>query len=79
MPKRYVLIALIAVLMSLNYGCGYTTRSALSPDIKSIYVNSFENKIAMADEQTDTRMYKGYRPGLEAEITKAIIDRFLFD
>lgn len=60
-------------------GCGYTTRSLLPPNYKTIYVENFKNSIKITAEQTNVRMYRGYRPGMEIEITKAVIDRYLFD
>lgn len=60
-------------------GCGYTTRSLLSPQFKAIHVENFANKVNITQEQTDERMYAGYRPGLEIDATRAVIDRFLFD
>ena len=77
MLKRYISLALILVLCAS--GCGYTTRSLLPSNYKTIYVDSFGNKIKITAEQSNVRMYRGYRPGLEAEITKAVIDKFLFD
>ncbi len=60
-------------------GCGYTTHSLLPAEFKSIHVDDFVNKINITQEQTDERMYRGYRPGLERDITVAAIDKFLFD
>ena len=60
-------------------GCGYTTRSLMSPHYKTIYVENFTNKIRITEEQSDVRMYRGYRPGMEIDITKDTVDRFLFD
>jgi hypothetical protein len=42
-------------------------------------VENFKNGINITAEQNELRMYRGYRPGMETEITKAVIDRFLFD
>lgn len=70
---------LILILSLYLAGCGYTTRSLLAPELKSVYVDNFTNKINVSREQTDERMYTSYRPGLEVDITKAIIDRFIFD
>lgn len=71
-----VMVLILGVFVS---GCGYTTRSLLSPAYRSIYVDSFINKIKINAEQSDARMYRGYRPAMEAEVTRQIIDRFLFD
>ena len=76
---RYKGTIFFLVYILLISGCGYTTHSLLSPKIKSIYVENFTNKVSITEEQGDERMYKGYRPGLEIDVTKAIIDKFLFD
>jgi hypothetical protein len=60
-------------------GCGYTTRSLLPAEFKTIRVENVVNKINVTAEQSNLRMYRGYRPGMEIELTKAIIDRYLFD
>lgn len=77
--KRNSAIYPLVLFLALLSGCGYTTRSLLPSNFKSIYIDNFVNEIKIAAEQTDERMYRGYRPGLERDITKAVIDRFLFD
>lgn len=67
---------LISVLVA---GCGYTTRSLLPANFKSIYVDNFTNSIKISAEQTDQRMYRGYRPGMETELTTAVKNKFLWD
>src|SRR3990167_296127 len=78
MRKSLMVYAVASFLIAVS-GCGYTTRSLLPPNFKSIYVANFVNMTRIAEEQTDERMYRGYKPGLERDITKAVIDRFLFD
>lgn len=68
-------IAMICVLS----GCGYTTQSLLPSEFKSIYVDNFKNSINVSAEQSNIRMYRGYRPGMEVDLTKAVRDKFLFD
>lgn len=77
MLKKFLPMVLALTLCAA--GCGYTTKSLLPSNYKTIFVNSFGNKIKITAEQSNVRMYRGYRPGLEAEITKAVIDKFLFD
>ena len=77
MSKRRLVLCTVLIIFAA--GCGYSTRSLLSSSYTSIYVDSITNKIKVAAEQSDVRMYRGYRPGLEAAVTKAIIDKFLFD
>ncbi|MBP7055816.1 MAG: hypothetical protein KBB52_03085 [Candidatus Omnitrophica bacterium] len=60
-------------------GCGYTTQSLLPSKYRTIYVENFKNSIKVTAEQTNIRMYRGYRPGMEIDITKTVIDRYLFD
>lgn len=71
------LILLLAVVHIA--GCGYTTRSLLPTNYKTIYIGTLFNSIQVTAEQSNQRMYRGYRPGLEIDVTKAIIDRFIFD
>lgn len=59
--------------------CGYTTRSLLPEYIKGIYVKNFKNEIDLTQEISSKNVYRLYRPGLEIELTNAIIDRFVFD
>jgi len=82
MMKKIALVnlALLFVMAACALpGCGYTTRSLLNPEYKTIYVSNFANDIRVTAEQTNMRMYRGYRPGMEIELTKAVIDRYLFD
>lgn len=75
--RKFPIILLIA-LFSIS-GCGYTTRSLLPTEFKTIYVENFVNKIKVTAESSDERMYRGYRPGMEIDVTKAIRDKYLFD
>jgi len=64
---------LAAFLISLILpGCGYTTRSAMPENIKSIYVKTVVNKINVAE-------IIAYKPGLEIDITNAIVRRLQRD
>lgn len=79
MVKKRVRVAGGVLFLFFVCGCGYTTHSMLSPDFRSIYVNNFQNKIKITAEQSDVRMYRGYRPGMETDLTKGVIDKFLSD
>ena len=52
--------------------CGYTQEARLPSGIKTIAVSTFKNEIPPKEQFA-------YRPGLEIELTNAIIDRFIFD
>ncbi|MFH0732572.1 MAG: LPS assembly lipoprotein LptE [Candidatus Omnitrophota bacterium] len=73
---KYFFLFLLLICLP---GCGYTTGSLLEPHIKKIYVENFANAIDITDEAEANNIYKTYRPRLEMDVTKAIIDKFIFD
>ena len=73
------ILMVLAVLTLAVSGCGYTTKSLLPSNYKTIYVENFKNDIKITAEQSNERMYRGYRPGMEIKITKAVIDKYLMD
>ena len=75
--KRFYFLPLIAIL-ALS-GCGYTTKSLLSESIKTVYIPPVKNGIDMTAEVTDRNPFRPYRPGLEVDLTNALINRFIFD
>ena len=76
--NRPFLLIVSAIIIFVS-GCGYTTRSLLPTEFKSIHVDNFKNEIKITAEQSNERMYVGYRPGMEIELTRAVIDKFLMD
>lgn len=78
MNTKYLLLIVIVATLSL-FGCGYTTGSLLPDHLKTIHVEDFQNKIDISDEPSDKRGYRIYRAGVEADITEAVIDQFIFD
>ena len=75
---RKFAVVLFAVIFFIA-GCGYTTKSLLPSNLKTIYVDNLVNQIKVTDESSDTRMYRGYRPGMELEATKTIRNKYLSD
>ncbi|MDD5436147.1 MAG: LPS assembly lipoprotein LptE [Candidatus Omnitrophica bacterium] len=73
---KYVYLPILIFMIS---GCGYTTRSLLPSDLVTIRVENFKNDIKITAEQSNVRMYRGYRPGMEVDITSAVIREFLKD
>lgn len=74
--KHSVIFLLCLFLMS---SCGYSTKSLLPSDQRNIYVEPFVNKINVTSETTQNNYYRVYRPRLESDVTKAVIDRFIYD
>jgi hypothetical protein len=72
-------VILCVFLFSFTGGCGYTTRSMISTEFKTIYIPPFVNKIDFTQESDVGNKYKINRPLLETEITKAVVDKFVFD
>ncbi len=69
----------IILLVTLLSGCGYTTRSNIASKYKSIYITPFINKIDITVETDTASKYKLYRPRLETDITKTVVDKFMWD
>ena len=67
------------LLASVLIGCGYTTRSMLSGKYSTIYITPFLNKVDITQESYSASKYRIYRPMLETNITKRVINRYLFD
>ncbi len=72
----YLGIALFGFSLS---GCGYTTKSQLPENIQRVHVLPVVNGIDLGTEITDKTPLKIYRPGMEVDLTNAIINRFIFD
>lgn len=70
MHKKTFFVICILAMVSLLAGCaGYTTKTSLPSGIKTIYVPTIKNKIILEDMNI-------YVPGMEVDITNAIINRF---
>ncbi len=76
---RPVVTFLLFLCFVVTSGCGYTTSSLLPPELDSIYVANFANKIDIGAQVSNRRVDYTYRPGLENDITRAVIDQFIFD
>lgn len=77
-----IFLKLSIILFSLilvSSGCGYTTRSLLPSQFKSIYIDNFTNNIKVTEESSDQRMYRGYKPGMEIDVTNHIRNKYAFD
>ena len=69
---RSFVFPLLGIFLSLQSGCGYTQKMVLPRGIKTIHVNTFQNKVPLG------KVY-AYEPGLEMKITNAIIRRLHLD
>ena len=67
------------LLVSVFSGCGYTTRSMLYGKYNTIYVAPFLNKVDVTQEAYSASKYRIYRPMLETDITRKVINRYFFD
>ncbi len=76
---RLATFTILTIFVLLVSGCGYTTASLLPTELDSIHVDNFANKIDPSKEVSNRRASYSYRPGLEIDITRAVIDRFIFD
>lgn len=77
--KRFLLFLAICYMPYAILGCGYTTRSGISDKYRTIYIPPFLNKIDITSEAKASLKYQVYRPLLETDVTRAVIDRFMMD
>jgi outer membrane lipopolysaccharide assembly protein LptE/RlpB len=66
---------LLLLMTLLAAGCGYSTRSVLPDNYRTVFVQPFENKIDFVNAD-DRRLYVA---GLENRVREAVVDRYLFD
>lgn len=79
MIKKLLLVTGYCLLVGVFTGCGYTTRSAICTKYRTIYIPPFVNKIDITRDTDTASKYKIYRPQLETDITKAVVNKFLWD
>jgi len=72
-------IKIIIVSLFFLSGCGYTTRSLITNKYRTIYITPFENKIDITRDTDVAAKYKIYRPMLETDITRSVVNKFLMD
>ncbi len=78
MKKEYRFLSLVFIVLYL-LGCGYTTGSLLPSHLKTVYIETFKNMIDVSKEPSDKQGFMIYRPGVENDVTRKIIDQFIFD
>ncbi|MDD5155115.1 MAG: LptE family protein [Candidatus Omnitrophica bacterium] len=71
--------AISAFLVLGIAGCGYTTRSMIAGKYRTIYVTPFINKIDITSDVYTSNRYKIYRPLIESDVTRAVVNKYLFD
>ena len=76
---RSLTFAFLLAIFSQTTGCGYTTKTILPGNIKTIHVAPVKNGIDLSGEISDKDRFRVYRPGVEVDITNAIMNRFIFD
>ena len=72
------LFLLLPASCFLLSGCGYTTRPGLASYLRTVYVKPFTNKIDLTQLTNDYQHFPVYRPGMESDVTNAVIKRFQF-
>ena len=74
MKKNISFLALVVGFVFCS-SCGYSTRSLLPSNIRTIYISPFKNKIVYTTENNKNV----YLPLLEVKLRNSVSDRFLFD
>ena len=73
--KKYFYLAMIAVFSCHGLSCGYSARTTLPANLRTIHVEPFKNAI-LYENQGNRNVYL---PLLEQKVRNAIVNRFLFD
>ena len=79
MVNRPLAAFLCLVVLSPVTGCGYTTKTLLPENVHTVTVLPVKNAIDLSAEISDKDHFRVYRPGLEVDVTNAMINRFIFD
>ena len=76
---QILLFCVLCSVFCVISGCGYSTRSLISNEFKTIYIQPFINKVDVTQEAYAGDRYRIYKPLLETDITKSVINKFLQD
>ena len=77
--RAAVLFGLWSLVSGLwSSGCGYTTRPGLAPHLRTVYVKPFTNRIDITQMSIGRNELPFYRPGMEVDLTTAVLRRFQF-
>jgi hypothetical protein len=71
--------ALVLWCTLLFPGCGYTTKTILPDNVKTVHVDTFKNNIDITKEVSAKDKYEVYRPNLEVDLRDAIMTRVFLD
>ena len=77
--QTFIFQLVIVGALLAGSGCGYTAKSLLPESIRTVSVSPVKNAIDLSSEIGDKNRFRVYRPGVEVDITNAIINRFIFD
>jgi len=75
----YLLPFICCLLFFLFSGCGYTTKTILPDNVKTVHVDIFRNNIDITKEVGAKDKYEVYRPNLEMDLRDVIISRVFLD
>ncbi len=73
------LLLAACTLSLLSGGCGYSATRLLPAEYRTIYIEPFENKIAINRDVTGREGFQTNLPLIEEQVTRSVIDRFFFD
>ena len=76
-PMRIYFSAVILLCMCAS-GCGYSSSALLPAGLDSVHVDNFVNGINPTREVSSRRNSYSYRPAMENDITRAVVNGFIF-
>ena len=77
--NNFLLLTAGCWLLVTFSGCGYTTKTILPDNVKTVHVDTFKNNIDITKEVSAKDKYEVYRPNLEVDLRDAIMARVFLD
>ncbi len=77
--NKFLLLVTGCWLLVAISGCGYTTKTILPDNVKTVHVDTFKNNIDITKEVSAKDKYEAYRPNLEVDLRDAIVNRVFLD
>lgn len=79
--SKFLLNTQYSILITCLIGCGYTYRTVYNLPYKTIFVDTFPNKVDILSEDSTglSQRFRTYHPRMETDLRTAVINRLMFD
>lgn len=79
--SKFLLNTQYLILITCLIGCGYSYRAVYNLPYKTIFVDTFGNKVDIVSEDATSlsQRFRTYHPLMEKDLRTAVINRLMFD